>query len=41
MYNKVLSGILVVLLIAITGTLAYLGYGYYKKYKTTLIQVIL
>lgn len=34
MYNKVLSGILVVLLIAITGTLAYLGYGYYKKYKT-------
>ena len=33
MYNKVLSGILVVLLIAITGALAFLGYGFYKKHK--------
>lgn len=33
MYNKVLSGILVVLIVAITGTLCYLGYNYYKKIK--------
>lgn len=33
MYNKVLSGILIVLLIAIIGTLGYLGYGYFTKYS--------
>lgn len=33
MYNKVLSVILVILIIAITGTLAFLGYGYYRKHK--------
>ena len=33
MYNKVLSGILVVLLIAITCVLGYFGYNYYKKIK--------
>lgn len=33
MYNKVLSGILIVLLIAITGTLCYFGYGYFSKIK--------
>ncbi len=33
MYNKILTGILVVLLIGIVGTLAYLGYGYYDKFK--------
>ncbi len=33
MYNKVLTGILVVLLIAIIGTLGYLGYGYFTAYK--------
>ena len=33
MYNKVLSGILIVLLIAIIGTLGYLGYGYFTKYN--------
>ena len=33
MYNKVLSGILVVLLIAITCVLGYFGYNYYKKTK--------
>lgn len=32
MYNKVLSGILIVLLIAIVGALGYLGYGYFSKY---------
>lgn len=32
MYNKVLSGILAVLIIAIICVLAYFGYGYYKKY---------
>lgn len=31
MYNKVLSGVLIVLLIAILGTLGYLGYGYFTK----------
>ena len=31
MYNKVLSGILIVLLIAILGTLGYLEYGYFTK----------
>ena len=34
MYNKILSGILVVLLIAIIGALGYLGYGYFSKYNT-------
>ena len=33
MYNKVLSGILAVLLIAITCVLGYFGYNYYKKIK--------
>lgn len=33
MYNKILTGILVVLLIGIVGALGYLGYGYYSKYK--------
>lgn len=33
MYNKVLNGILIVLLIAIIGTLGYLGYGYFTSYK--------
>lgn len=33
MYNKVLTGILVVLLVAIVGTLGYLGINYYGKYK--------
>ncbi|MBR2786691.1 MAG: sortase [Clostridia bacterium] len=33
MYNKVLTGILVVLLIAIIGALSYLGFNYYKQYK--------
>ena len=32
MYNKVLSGVLIVLGIAIIIALGYLGYGYYKKY---------
>ena len=32
MYNKVLTGILVVLITAIIGVLGYIGYGYYKKY---------
>ena len=32
MYNKILSGILIVLFVAIIGTLAYLGYGYFSKY---------
>lgn len=34
MYNKVLNGILIVLLIAIIGTLGYLGYGYFTAYKS-------
>lgn len=33
MYNKVLSGILVILLIAIMVALGYLGYEYFTKYK--------
>lgn len=33
MYNKVLNGSLIVLLIAIVGILGYLGYGYFTKYK--------
>ena len=33
MYNKVLTGLLVILITAIIGVLGYLGYGYYKKYK--------
>jgi LPXTG-site transpeptidase (sortase) family protein len=33
MYNKVLSGILIVLLIAIIITLGCLGYGYFTKYN--------
>ncbi len=32
MYNKILSGLLVVLLVAIIGALGYLGYEYFSKY---------
>lgn len=31
MYNKVLTGILIILLIAIAISVGYLGYGYYRK----------
>lgn len=34
MYNKVLNGILIVLLIVIIGTLGYLGYGYFTTLKS-------
>ncbi len=33
MYNKILSGLLVVLLVAIIGALGYLGYEYFSKYS--------
>lgn len=33
MYNKILSGILIVLLVAIIGALGYLEYGYFTKYS--------
>ena len=32
MYNKVLTGILIILITSILGIAAYVGYGYYKKY---------